>query len=115
MADQTIPADEQVLTRLYQETIDHHRTYLDRLHNAFNERCEAVGTEAKEKLKGINESDEEGRKEILMKEQEDLDKTLEELKYAINKSNADARAKLEEIQTQIDEGAMSIEEELANL
>jgi len=115
MADKILPEDEQALARLYQETIDYHRNYLDRLHEAFNSRCEAIGADAKEKLKGVNENDEEGRKEILMKEQEYLDKTLEELKYAINKSNAEARAKLEEVQTKIDEGAMNLEEELANL
>lgn len=115
MAEQNLPEDEQVLAGLYQDTIDHHRTYLDRLHEAFNARCEKIGEDAKEKLKGLDESDEDGRKKILTEEQTDLDKTLEELKFAINKSNADARKKLEEIQDKIEESAVDLETELANL
>ncbi len=49
------------------------------------------------------------------KEQELLDKTLAELKYAINKSNANARKKLEEIQNKMEEGSLNLENELAEL
>ena len=115
MPEQNLPADEQALAGLYQETINHQQVYLDKLHEAFNSRCEKIGEEAKEKLKGIDENDEEARRPILAEEQEKLDKTLEELKFAINKSNANARAKLEEIQNKIEASAVDLETELANL
>lgn len=115
MPEGNLSKDEQALARLYQETIDLHRAYLERLHEAFNNRCEEIGEGAKKKLGELDEEDEEGRKQILMGEQELLDKTLAELKYAINRSNAEAREKLEEIQRKIEEKAMDLDAKLANL
>lgn len=115
MSDTQLPEDQKSLARLYQETIDHHRAFLDRLHEAFNKRCEAIGTESKKKIAELPEEKKANRKQILTQEQKDLDKTLEELKYAITKSNADARNKLEEIQAKIEEKSVDIESELANL
>lgn len=113
--DDNLPEDEQELAGLYQETIDQHHKYLERLHEAFNRRCEKIGVDTKKKLAGIDESDQESREKILIEEKELLDKTLAELKYAINKSNANARKKLEEIQIKLEEGAMNLEGELAKL
>lgn len=115
MAEPSLTDDQQALAQLYQQTIDHHQNYLDRLHEAFDKRCEVIGAGAKEKLKSVDEKDEEARQQILMEEQEQLDRTLEELKSAINKSNADARKKLEEIQVKIDQDTMDLENELADL
>jgi DNA anti-recombination protein RmuC len=116
MADtMQLPEDDEELAMLYELTIDHHHNYLERLHGAFDRRCEEVGAEAKKKLAGIDESDEEAENAILQEEQELLDKTLAELKYAINKSNANARKKLEEIQNRLEANAVDLDAELANL
>ncbi|MBN2095888.1 hypothetical protein JW752_00620 [Candidatus Peregrinibacteria bacterium] len=115
MPEQTLPKDKTALSKLYQDTIDYHRDYLNRLHEAFNQHCEAIGAKAKDQLSKIDESDEEKRKEILVTEQKDLDEALTQLKTAINQNNADARKKLEEIQNKIEESAMDLEAELAKL
>ena len=116
MAEETtLPEEEEALARLYNDTIDSHRTYLKRLHESFDARCETIGTDAKKRIDALEEGDEEGKKKILTEEQALLDKTLAELKYAINKSSADARQKLEEIQEKLDAEAMDLESELANL
>ncbi len=115
MTDGQLPEDQKSLARLYQETIDHHRAFLDRLHDAFNKRCESIGAESKKEISKLPEGKGVERKQILTREQKELDKTLEELKYAITKSNADARKKLEEIQEKIEEKSVDIESELADL
>ena len=115
MPEQNLPKDKTALSKLYQDTIDYHRGYLKRLHEAFNSHCEEVGAKAKGELSGIDESDEEARKEILIAEQKELDEALAQLKTAINQNNAEARQKLEEIQSKIEESAMDLEAELANL
>lgn len=111
----TLQGDEDALAQMYNETIDHHRVYLKKLHESFNTRCENIGADAKKRISELPEDDQEGKKKILTEEQALLDKTLAELKYAINKSSADAREKLEEIQSKIDRSAMDLESELANL
>ncbi len=115
MPEQNLPDDKTALSKLYQDTIDYHRSYLKRLHDAFNQHCEEVGAKAKEKLSGVDESDEEARKEVLIAEQKELDEALAQLKTAINQNNAEAREKLEEIQSKIEESAMDLEAELAKL
>ncbi len=110
-----LPVDEEALEFLYDETIDHHNEFLEKLHQAFDRRCEQIGTEAKKKLSELNDSQEEERTTILEEEQAQLDQTLAELKYAINKSNANARQKLEEIQSKLDEQELDLENELLNL
>ncbi len=110
-----LPADEEALAFLYDDTIEHHNVYLEKLHNAFNKRCEQIGTEAKKKLSKLNDSQEDEREAILEEEQALLDKTLAELKYAINKSNSNSRKKLEMIQTKLDETALNLEDELSHL
>ncbi|MBU1018045.1 hypothetical protein KKA33_03380 [Patescibacteria group bacterium] len=115
MAEQNLPTDKNTLSKFYQDTIDYHRDYLNRLHEAFNKHCEAIGAKAKEQLGQIDESDEEKRKEILTAEQKELDEALNQLKTAINQNNAEARKKLEEIQNKIEESAMDLEAELAKL
>jgi len=110
-----LPEGEDELADLYNETIEHHNAYLERLHSAFNRRCEEIGEKAKAKLSKVDEEDEEAKGEVLQEEQELLDKTLAELKYAINKSNANAREKLEAIQNKLEEDALDIEKELVNL
>ncbi len=113
--DMTLQEDEDKLNDLYDQTIDYHHNYLERLHAAFNKKCEEIGTSAKKKLDKIDESDEEAKTAILTEEQELLDKTLSELKYAINKSNANARKKLEEIQNKLEANTINLEDELANM
>ena len=113
--DTSLPTEENVLSRLYNETIDSHRAYLKRLHDSFNAHCEKIGADAKEKLSTVGETDEAKRKEILIEEQKLLDQTLSGLKYAINKSSADARQKLEEIQNKLEESKIDLDAELENL
>lgn len=115
MQNEDLPEDEEELAGLYQETIDHHHTYLERLHSAFNNRCEKIGADTKKKLAEVDEEDEEAKEKILAEEKELLDKTLAELKYAINRSNANARKKLEEIQEKIEEGSLDLDAELAEV
>jgi len=110
-----LPEDEEELAILYNETIDLHNEYLERLHAAFNRHCEEIGTEAKKKLAEVNKDDEEARNAVLQEEQKLLDQTLAELKYAINRSNSNARRKLEQIQTKLEADEMDIEAELAKL
>ncbi len=115
MQDEHLPNNEDELAELYQETIDHHHVYLEKLHSAFNNRCEKIGEDTKHKLTEVDESDEGTREKILGEEKALLDKTLAELKYAINKSNANARKKLEEIQEKIENNSMNLDGELAEL
>lgn len=116
MSDKTtLPNDEQDLSMLYQETIDHHHSYLDRLQTAFNKRCENIGVKTKEKLKDVPEEKKEEREKIMTEEQEMLDKTLAELKYAINRSNSNARKRLEDIQTKLDSDEVNLEKELSEI
>jgi len=111
----TLPDDEETLASLYNQTIEAHNTYLEKLHAAFDKRCEQIGEETKQKLSKVPESDQETKNQILKEEQELLDKTLAELKYAINKSNSNARKKLEEIENKLDAKEVNVDEELANL
>ncbi len=115
MPEQNLPADKNTLENLYQETIDYHRGYLKRLHEAFNKHCEEIGSKYKEKINQIDESDDDARKKILIAEQKELDEALGQLETAINWNNTEARKKLEEIQKKIEESAMDLEKELANL
>ena len=115
MVENILPTDENALTNLYNETIEHHNSYLEKLHAAFNRRCDEIGENTKQKLSKVDESDQEAKTAILQEEQELLNKTLAELKYAISKSNSNARKKLEEIETKLDAKGANLEEELANL
>lgn len=115
MATIPLPDDDEALAGLYQETIDHHRTFLDQLHKAFDKKCDAIGAEAEKKLKALPEDDAEGRAKVAQEEKQLLAKTLAELKYAISKSEGAARKKLEEIQTKLEQKSMNLDEELAGV
>lgn len=114
MSDQNEKMQE-TLERLYDETIEHHEEYLDKLHKAFDHRCDEIGAKAKQKLAKLDPNDEEAKQPILQEQQEQLNKTLGELKYAITKSNANAMKRLEAIQEKLESSMIDIEEELANL
>jgi len=111
----TLPDDENALSDLYNQTVEAHNSYLEKLHAAFDKRCEQIGDETKKKLAKVPDTDADTKNQILKEEQELLDKTLAELKYAINKSNANARKKLEEIENKLDSKGVNLEQELANL
>lgn len=110
-----LPDDEQALARLYNETLEQHQTFLERLQAAFNRRCDEIGAETKKKLAEIGETDEEARQRAMAEEKELLDKTLSELKFAINKSNSNAMKKLEEIQERLDSRDLNLEKALAEV
>lgn len=110
-----LPENEEALASLYNQTIEQHNSYLDKIHQAFDKRCEEIGAQAKEKLSKIDESDQEAKTAILQEEQEQLNKTLAELKYAINRSNSNARKTLEDIENKMDRKEVNLEDELANL
>jgi hypothetical protein len=111
----TLPDNEEALASLYNETIEQHNSYLEKIHSAFDNRCEEIGEQTKEKLSKIGESDQEAKAAILQEEQELLNKTLAELKYAINRSNSNARKTLEKIETKMDTKGANLDDELANL
>ena len=115
MADEPISTTEEDLDRQYDDIVESHRTYLERVQSAFDKRCEEIGAEAKKKLEEIPEEDEEGRKEVLMEEQGLLDQTLAELKQVVARRDADVRRKLEEIEKKREESAMDLEAELAKI
>ena len=103
------------LDRIYNATVDHHRAYLNKLHQAFNKRCEKIRQDAHQKIDQTDENDKEVRKKILEEEKRQLDQTLAELKYAVSKSSREAREKLEEIENKRDQSAVDLEKELATL
>lgn len=109
-----IQDDPLELNRLYDETIDQHKTYLKKLHDAFDRRCEQIRLDSHKKLNATPESDPDKRKKVIYEEKVELDKVLSELKQAITKSSGDARKKLEEIEAKM-EGGISLEKELANV
>lgn len=109
-----MPDDPLQLNRLYDETIDHHKAYLKKLHDAFNRRCEKIRLDAHKKIETLPKDDQGGRKRALAEEKAELDKVLWELKQAIAKSSNDARKKLEEIEAMM-EGGVNLEKELANV
>jgi len=110
-----LPDNEEALASLYNQTIDQHNSYLEKIHTAFDKRCEEIGEQTKQKLSKVEESDQEAKTAILQEEQELLNKTLAELKYAINRSNANARKTLEEIENKMDTKDNNLEKDLANL
>lgn len=110
-----LPDDPLELNRLYDETVETHKGYLEKIHNAFNARCEKIRVAAHAKLDALPETDQEGRKKVLAEEKTELDKVLSELKRAIRKSSQDARAKLEEIETRMEGGGVNLERELAKI
>ena len=114
MADEPAINTEE-LDHLYDEVVESHREYLERVQSAFDKRCEEIGADAKKKLEQIPEDDEEARKEVLMEEQRFLDQTLSELKHVVARRDADVRKKLEEIEKKREESALDLEAELAKL
>ena len=110
-----LPENEEALASLYNQTIEQHNSYLEKIHAAFDKRCEEIGDQTKQKLSKVDESDQEAKSAILQEEQELLNKTLAELKYAINRSNSNARKTLEEIETKMDTKSVNLDDELANL
>ena len=115
MTDHHLPTDKQSLEELYDATIDHHEAYLDKLHAAFDKRCDVIEKQAKTELSKVDSSNEQAKQQVMQVQKERLDKIMAQLKYAINKSNANAMKRLEKIQDRIDGGGMNIEQELANL
>ncbi len=111
----TLPADPQELNRLYNKTVDHHKQYLDKVHQAFDRRCEEIKLATHEKLNGLPESDQQGRQQTLDEEKAELDKVLSELKMTLQKSSQDARQKLEEIEARLDTHEFDFETQLTTI
>ena len=115
MAEEQNPTTEEDLDRQYDDIVESHREYLERVQSAFDKRCEEIGTEAKKKLEEIPEEDQEARKEVLMEEQKLLDQTLAELKQVVARRDSDVRKKLEEIEKKREASALDLEAELAKI
>ena len=115
MQKSQLPDDPQELNQLYDETVEAHRAYLEKVHNAFDRRCEEIRQRAHEKLKPLAESDEEGKKRVVQEEKMELDQVLSELKMAIHQSSQDARLKLEEIQSKMESSAADLDRELTSV
>ena len=111
----TLPTDPQELNRLYNETVDHHKAYLEKVHQAFDRRCEEIRVEAHKKFDTMPESDQAGRQKVLAEEKAELDQALSELKQTIQKSSQDARKKLEEIEAKIETDALNLEKTLTTV
>lgn len=99
----------------YNEALQAHRDYLSKIQEAFDRKCESIGSAAKDKLASIPDSDKEERKQVLLDEQAQLDKTLAELKEVVNRSSREMRSTLEAIEAKRGENAIDLESELANL
>jgi len=100
---QTLPADPITLDKIYNEILDGHRVWLDKVHEAFNKQCETIQAEAEEKLKTVDENDKETRQKILDDQKQQLDKVLFELKQTVNKASKETMTRLEEIEQKKDE------------
>jgi len=103
------------LMEQYNQVVDSHRVYLNQLQAAFDKECERIGNESKKKLETVPEEDVETRKQILMEQQQKLDKALADLKHVATQKSNEVRKKLEEIQNLRDQQTLNIEQELANL
>ncbi|MFH0820596.1 MAG: hypothetical protein V1908_02370 [Candidatus Peregrinibacteria bacterium] len=115
MTTQLLPEDPLELNRLYDETVEAHKVYLEKVHDAFDRRCEEIRIKAHQKLDALPESDTEGHQKVVAEEKVELDKSLSELKAALHRSGQDARKKLEEIQAKLETGTVSLERELAQV
>ncbi len=111
MTTSTLPQDPETLNELYNATLKDHQEYLEKLHKAFDEKCETIRVAAQAKLKAIPESDPQSRDQVVQEEKAQLNQVLAELKQVIQKSGQDARRKLEEIENKL-EGETNIEKEL---
>lgn len=88
---------------MYEKTVEAHRAYLEKLHTAFQRRCEEIRAKSHQKLNALPANDTEGRKKAVAEEKAELAKTLAELKAAIARNSHDARLKLEEIEARLED------------
>ncbi|QQR83744.1 hypothetical protein IPJ72_00835 [Candidatus Peregrinibacteria bacterium] len=95
--------------------IEAHQSYLKRLQEAFDAKCEAIGARAKEKLATVPESEKETRKQIMEEEQAALNQVLNELRRVVSEKSSDVRQKLEQLEEQRNQNNLNLEAELAHL
>jgi len=115
MQNTQLPDDTEALNRLYDETVEAHKAYLEKVHNAFDQRCEEIRVAAHKELDALPESDKDGRQKALTQEKIELDQALSELKMALHRSSEDARHTLEDIQAKMEASSVDLERELAQV
>lgn len=107
-----LPEDKEALTKLYNETVDHHRGYLNKIQEAFHNKCDEIRDNAKAELEKTEENDTEGKQKVAKDQKELLDNVLAELKYAITRSNKDAMETIEAITEKMETESLDLESAL---
>lgn len=105
-------AQDDLFQQKYEETMAKYHDYFEHVRDAFKARCEEIKVATLKELDTLAEDDKEGRKEVLMKQKEELDKTLSELKELLNYQSSQMRKALEDIRRQQDEESFNLDEEL---
>ena len=104
------------LDEQYQKIIDDQRTYLLKLQDDFNKKCDEAKARAQEKLKGIPEENKEAREDVLQAQKEELEEALHILKSEVNHSTRTTMKQLEEIVRQKEEKVLAdLEAQIAKL
>lgn len=88
---------------------------IDQVYEAFQTHCEEIHAETVKRINETAEDDFEKRKQILLEQKEQLDKTLAELKQVLNDITRQAREKLEEMEKKETEKEFNLDKELANI
>lgn len=99
--------------QLYDQTMAKYHDYFEHVRDAFKAHCEQIKQRTMTDLAALPEEDKEGRKAVLMKQKEDLDKTLSELKQLLNYQSSQMRKALEDIRRQQEQESFNLETELA--
>lgn len=95
------------LDEQYQKIIDDQRTYLLKLQDDFNKKCDEAKTKAQEKLKGIPEDNKEAREGVLQAQKEELEEALHVLKSEVDHSTRMTMKQLEEVVRKKEESVLS--------
>lgn len=104
------------LDEQYQQIIDDQRTYLLKLQDDFNKKCDEAKVRAQEKLKKVPEDNKEGREAVLKEQKEELEEALHILKSEVDHSTRGTMKKLEEIVRQKEQQVLSdLEAQIAKL
>lgn len=95
------------LDEQYQQIIDDQRTYLLKLQDDFNKKCDEAKVKAQEKLKKVPEDDKEAREAVLNEQKAELEEALHVLKSEVDHSTRGIMKKLEEIVRQKEQQVLS--------
>lgn len=104
------------LDEQYQKTIDDQRSYLLKLQDDFNKKCDSAKVAAQKRLKEIPTADKEAREEVLKGQKAELEEALHVLRMEVDHSTKETMKKLEEIVTKKEQDILAdLEKEIAAL